>query len=81
MNRVGAARDCRPILVVDDVQDVADLRAFMNAAKLYADMHMMKIVLVISTGEAARRMLDYSSKSRATVCKFILFIFKFWLAA
>ena len=64
---VRANPDYRPILVVDDVQTVTDLRALMNAAKLYADMRIMKIVLVISPGEVARRMLDYSSNSRAEV--------------
>jgi hypothetical protein len=64
---VRANPDYRPILIVDDVQTVTDLRALMNAAKLYADMRIMKIVLVISPGEVARRMLDYSSNSRAEV--------------
>lgn len=36
-----------PILVVDHFETVHDLRAFMRAAKLYADWRLIKIVLAM----------------------------------
>jgi hypothetical protein len=54
-----------PILVVDDFHTVHDLRAFMRAAKLYADQRLIKIVLAMPAGEVARQMLDYSTHRKA----------------
>jgi hypothetical protein len=60
-----------PILVVDDIQTVQNLRAFIGSAKYYADKRLIKIVLVVSSGEVARQMQQYS-KGRATVCDYDL---------
>ena len=65
---VRANSDGWPILVVDDIQVASNLRALLRAAKFYADKRLVKIVLVISSGEVVRQMLTYSSISRATVC-------------
>jgi hypothetical protein len=60
-----------PILVIDNIQLTHDLGDLMKSAKQYADHRLMKIVLVVSSGQCAREMNDYSAKSRATVCFFI----------
>jgi hypothetical protein len=54
---------------VDDIQKVEDIGALMGAAKVYADLHLIKIVLIVSSGKVARQMLDHSAKSRAKVCR------------
>jgi hypothetical protein len=69
-SRVGASPYGCPILVVDDIQLAQNLRTLMGAAKYYADKRLIKIVLVISSGEVARQMQQYSSKSRADVCRY-----------
>ncbi len=74
-SHVRANPDGWPILVVDDIQTAANLRALLRAAKFYADKRLVKIVLVISSGEVVRQMLTYSSISRASVCVDDAFIF------
>jgi hypothetical protein len=56
-----------PILVIDNIQLVKDITEFMASVKKFANLELMKIVLVCSSSTIAATIADTSAMSRGQV--------------
>jgi len=56
-----------PVLIIDNIQNVYQLKQFMSAVKEYANRRAMKIVLVCSSSMIAHSISELSSSSRGQV--------------